>query len=124
MENIFKQASQLALRIETNKGSLSVEQLWTLKLSELDQLAVSLEEVLEKSAGKSFLKPKSQANQIAKLKFEIVLDILNTKKEAQETAAKSAEVKAHNEKILSLIAQKEEGKLQEMSVEELTALLK
>ena len=59
MENIFKQASQLALRIETNKGSLSVEQLWTLKLSELDQLAVSLEEVLEKSAGKSFLKPIS-----------------------------------------------------------------
>ena len=124
MEDIYKQASMLALRINTEKGSLSVEQLWTLKLSELDQLAVSLEEVLEKSAGKSFLKPKSQANQIAKLKFEIVLDILNTKKEAQETAAKSAEVKAHNEKILSLIAQKEEGKLQEMSVEELTALLK
>jgi hypothetical protein len=124
MENIYKQAAMLALRIETNKGSLSVEQLWTLKLTELDQLAVSLEESMEKSSTKSFLKATTKANQLAKLKFDIVLDVLTTKKEAQEAASTAAEKKAHNDKILALIAQKEEGKLQEMSVEQLTAMLK
>lgn len=124
MENIYKQASMLALRIETNKGSLSVEQLWTLKLIELDQLAVFLEESMERSSTKSFLKATTKANQLAKLKFDIVLDVLTSKKEAQEAASTAAEKKAHNDKILALIAQKEEGKLQEMSVEELTALLK
>lgn len=124
MENIYKQASMLALRIETSKGSLSVEQLWTLKLTELDQLAVSLKKSMEDSSTKSFLKATTKVNQLAKLKFDIVLDILNTKKEAQDAASMDAEKKAHNEKILALIAQKEDGKLQEMSIEELKLMLK
>ena len=53
MEN-FKQASKEKLRIQTNKGLLSVEQLWDLSLSDLDILAVSLENEYKESGKKSF----------------------------------------------------------------------
>ncbi len=123
MDN-FKEASRQALRFATTKGNLTTEQLWDLKLPELDVLAVSLEVQVESSGKKSFLKTSTAKDKIAKLKFDIVLDILNTKADEQAEATKKKEDKAHNDKILSLIANKQEQDLQGKSVEELTALLK
>jgi hypothetical protein len=123
MDN-FKEASRQALRFATTKGNLTTEQLWDLKLPELDVLAVSLEVQVESSGKKSFLKASTAKDKIAKLKFDIVLDILNTKADEQAEATKKKEDKAHNDKILSLIANKQEKDLEGKSVEELTALLK
>ena len=47
-----------------------------------------------------------------------------TKKKEAEELRDAAETKAHNQKILTLIAEKQEGKLKEMSIEELEKLLK
>jgi len=123
MDN-FKEASRQALRFATSKGNLTTEQLWDLKLPELDVLAVSLEVQVESSGKKSFLKTSTAKDKIAKLKFDIVLDILNTKADEQAEATKKKEDKAHNDKILSLIANKQEKDLEGKSVEELTAMLK
>ena len=121
---MYKRASQIKLRIVTPVGVLSVEQLWDLSLENLDAVAVKLEKEVESSAEKSFLVKKTEKNKELKLAFDIVLDVLTTKLENQERASKAAETKAHNQKILGLIAQKQEGELQEKSVEELQALLK
>ena len=123
MEN-FKSASQQKLRFQTNKGLLSTEQLWDLSLEELDALAVSLEAKVEESGRKSFLVKTSEKSRIAKLRFDVALDVLNTKVEEAQDAATALENKRHNEKIITLIAEKQDESLKGKSVEELEKMLK
>lgn len=121
---MYKQASRLNLRFTTPKGSLSVEQLWSLSASELDELAVALEEKYKGSGKKSFITGKSPKDNETKLSFDIVLDILNTKLAEQEEARVLAENKEHNEKILTKISEKKDEALNKLSVKELMKLLK
>ena len=123
MEN-FKLATQQKLRFSTSKGSLSTEQLWDLSITELDQLAVSLEEQYEESGKKSFLIKRSVKDKSTKLKFDIVLDILQTKMEESEAAKEAKETKEHNQKILTLISEKKDESLKTKSVKELEKMLK
>lgn len=123
MDN-FKQAVKQKLRVSTNKGLLSVEQLWDLSISDLDILAVSLEEAYNNSKGKSFLAKKTTKDKDIKLQFDIVLDILETKVAEQEAISEAKEIKEHNQKILKLIEDKKEEDMKGMSVKQLTAMLK
>lgn len=122
--SIYKKASKQKLRVSTSKGSLSAEQLWDLSLAELDALAVKLEKEHEASGEKSFLATKTEKSRLAKLKFDLVLDILTTKVNDANTASKTAETKAHNQKILSLIANKKDEDLAGKTVAELEDMLK
>lgn len=123
MEN-FKLASQLKLRFQTNKGLLSSEQLWDLTLSELDDLAVKFENEYKESGKKSFLVKRTNQEVVSKLKFDITLDILQTKVDESEAESKRLENKAHNAKILSLIAEKQNEELKTKSISDLKKLLK
>lgn len=120
---IYKAASKSKLRIATSKGPLSVEQLWDLSKTELDELAVQLEAEHTASGTKSFLTEKTEKSAESKLKFDIVLDVLETKVKIDETARKAADTKAHNAKIYELILKKKDGDLEGKSIEELEALL-
>jgi hypothetical protein len=121
---MYKQASKLRLRFQTTRGTLSTEQLWDLSLTELDSLAVSLETDYKNSKGKSFLAAKTKKDKTIKLQFDIVLDILTTKVEEAEVERAAADVKEHNQKILSLIKRKEDAELEELSLDELKEQLK
>ena len=123
MEN-FKLASQQKLRFQTNRGLLSTEQLWDLSLEDLDALAVSLETEHKQSAKKSFLVKTSVKDKTAKLRFDVVLDVLNTVVAEQEAAAEAFEVKEHNKKIITLIAEKQDESLKGKSIKQLEAMLK
>ena len=59
----------------------------------------------KESAQKSFLVKKSVKDKTAKLKFDVVLDVLNTQIEIAQALAEAQEIKVHNEKILTLIGQ-------------------
>lgn len=122
--SIYKQASQLKLRITTSVGNLSVEQLWDLGLEELDELAVKLERKYKSTGKKSFLDKKTEENEMDKLKFDLVYDILDTKVKAANAASEEAEIKRHNQKIDELIAQKQNEELAGKSIEELEELRK
>lgn len=121
---IYKQAIMQDIKIQTNKGLLIPQQLFTLGINELDSLAISLQEEYEKSGKKSFLIKRSVKDKIAKLKFDLVLDILQTKQEEHEIAKQKAEDKAHNEKIISLISEKQDESLKGKSIKELEKMLK
>ena len=121
---MYKLASKQKVRFQTSKGSLGVENLWDLSITELDVLAVSLEDEYKESGKKSFLVKKSEKDKTAKLKFDIVLDILTTKIEEQEVLANAQEVKAHNQKIMGLIQEKKEESLKNKSVAELERMIK
>jgi len=120
----FKEATKQKLRIQTNKGLLSTEQLWDLSLTELDTLAVSLQEEHEKSGKKSFLTKTSAKDKTAKLRFDVVLEVLNTKSTEAEAIAEAKEIKDHNAKIFALIAEKQDESLRGKSIKQLESLLK
>ena len=121
--DIFEQASRQKLRINY-KGELSVEQVWDLRLDQLDELAVHLETQVDKSTRKSFLTKASKADSLAKLRFDVVFSILQTKVKEAQDAADASERKYENQRILSLIEAKKDAERAGKSIEELEALLK
>ena len=116
---MFKQAAKLKLRFQTHKGMLSVEDLYDLKLTDLDKIAVALDEELAKTPRKSFIAEINPEDSITTLKFNIVKDVIADK--LKETAARQAdkEKRAKKARLEELLAKKQEAKFEEMSEEEL-----
>lgn len=121
--SIYKEAAKRKIRFATKKGPLSTEQLWSLSLEELDELAISLEEQYEGSSKKSYLAKRSDKDVKLKLQADIVIDVLSTKLEEHEQSATAKEKKQQNEVIMQMIAQKEQSELQNKSIDELRAML-
>ena len=122
MEN-YKEVIRKKVRFATEKGELSVEQLWDLTIPQLDKLAVSLDEKYKNSNPKSFVEKKTTKDKDLKLQLDVVLDILETKVDEAELAKQKAERKEHNQKILKLIEEKKDEALAGKSIKELTAML-
>lgn len=120
---MYKEALATGMRVQTPKGNLSTEQLFSLNITELNDLAVSLDEAYEKSKGKSFLETRTTKDKGIKLQFDIVLDILRTKQELASEQSRVKEAKENNAKILAIIERKTEGALEEKSITDLKKLL-
>ena len=127
---IFKKASKKKLRFNTNRGVLSVEQLWDLSKEEIRHLVIIARNIAKKSSGEvndselSFLDAPAKTKATDdELRFEILKDIYLTKKSAEERAQKKAEVKASNKKLLELIARKQDEALEKKSIKELEKML-
>ncbi len=118
MDN-FKQATKEKIRFSTSRGNLSVEQLWDLPLTELDELAVQLEKDYNESGKKSYLVKRSVKDKMTKLKFDVALEVLSTKVQENEAALEAKENKEHNQKILRIIADKQDETLKGKSIKEL-----
>ena len=130
--NIFEIASKKKFRFDTNKGQLTVEDLWDLPLTasngrpNLDDIAKDLYKKMKEDSELTFVKPASQSNKefnIAKAKFDIVKHIIDVKLAEAEATKKAKETKARNQRILELIAQKKDEALASKSEEELLAML-
>ena len=123
----YKQASKLQLRFQTNRGSLSVEQLWSLSLTDLASAIKAVKKVLKGTDNDdelSFLDESKTVDTENQLRFNILKDIYVDKQTALKEARSAQDRKAYEQKILDLIAEKKEGALKEKSIEELEALLK
>jgi len=126
MDN-FKLASQQKLRFATNKGVLSVEQLWDLTQTDLSNLCKSIKKTLKQNDNDddlSFLIDTSVVDVENQLRFDIAKDVYLTKKKENEEKRDAIEAKEQKQKILSIIAKKKDESLENKSVEELEALLK
>ncbi|MCK5789006.1 MAG: hypothetical protein KAH32_08400 [Chlamydiia bacterium] len=124
MNDFFMSASRMNLKITAAKGNLTVNQLWGLSLNELDTLAIKLEGEYKVSGTKSFLRKVAKEDEVAKLKFDIVFSILEIKYKESEAAKDATAVKTHNQKIMALIAEKQDEDLKGKSVADLTSMLK
>lgn len=125
---MFEKASRMKLRFETGVvGNLNVEDLWDLPLVNskvsLDLLAKKLNKEIKENEEESFVVERSTANTTLKLKFDIVKHIIKVKLEEKEASEKAVKNKAKKEKIMTIIAAKEDETLTNMSVEDLQALL-
>lgn len=125
--SIYKEASKIGLRFQTTKGVLSVEQLWQLGVTDLSNAIKAVKKILKVTDDDdlSFLiDSKGVVDVENQLRFDILKDIYITRKEDNAAIRDKAADKAHNQKILELIAEKKEGDLKGLSVEELEKLLK
>lgn len=127
--SIFEKASRMALRFESPKGDLTTEQLWTLPLTSEVQGKLSLDlvgrQVMQKLAtttASTFLESAPDANRAAdELRLEILKHIRDVKQTEAKAVREASARRAEKERLLEIVAQKKQGQLAELSVEELEA---
>lgn len=120
----FKRASKLGLRILTDKGNLSVEQLWQLNDSDLTS-AIRAHKAVVKEENEDeldFLEDKPRVDSVDKLRFEILKDVYLEKKSDRDSLKTAKEDKAFNAEIDNLIAEKKGEARKSLSIDELEKL--
>ena len=101
--NIFEYAVKNKLRFATERGLLTTEDLFDIKLSNqtgpsLDKIAIALDEELSKTE-KSFVKKVTPQNKELQIKLDIVKHVISVKQD-QEEAKVAAAARATQRRIL------------------------
>lgn len=116
---MFEKATRLKLRFESRVGNLSVEDLWDLPLTKLNDLAKSLNKQIKESKEEDFLEEKSSEDTVTQLKFDITFHILKTKKDEKEAKNLASAKKAEREKIMEILSKKQDDALENLDEESL-----
>lgn len=122
VENIFEYAVRNKVRFPF-KGMISVEDLWDLSLTNLDSIYKTLNKQVKQSEEESLLSTSANVNTELEVKIAIIKHIVSVKLTEKENAEKAADKKAQKQKIMSIIATKENEALQNSSIEELNKML-
>jgi len=124
---MFEKASKIKLRFETPKGLLTVEDLWDIPLTgngaNLDDIAKGLYRKLNTDDVESFVVKVKSHDALTQLAFDIVTHIINVRLEVAEKAEKAVALREKKQKIMSIMAMKEDQSLQESSMEDLRKML-
>lgn len=124
---MFEKASRLKLRFETTKGSISVEDLWDISLVGkslcLDNIAKLLFRKLKASDVESFVLKSPKADDLLKLRFDIVKYVIDVRLKEAELAEQAKTRKEKKQKILAIMADKEDQTLRDASLEDLKKML-
>lgn len=121
MENIFEFALRNKLRFNY-RGLITVEDLWDLGTQGLDYIYKGLMSEKRQTETESLIEKKTE-NTMLEAKIEIVKYIFNQKVEELKAAEKKAENAEKKQKILAILARKQDAELEEKSAEELKSLL-
>ena len=104
------------------KGQISVEDLWDLKVEELDVIFKTLNAQVKLAKEESLLSVKTTEEKTLEAKINIIKHIVNVKQEEAALAKQRVENKQKREQILSLIADKQNEAMKGMSIEQLQAM--
>lgn len=121
MEKMFEYALKNKVRFNF-RGLISAEDLFDLNQRELDHIYKGLMAEKKNSETESLIEKKSE-NKELEVKIEIVKYIFNQKVEEQAAAEKRAENAAKKQKLLGILARKQDAALEEMSTEDLEKLI-
>lgn len=122
MEKLFETAIRTKARFNF-KGMISVEDLWDLNVRELDSIFKTLNSQLKQVKEESLLEVKTSQDKELDIKIEIVKYIVGVKLEEENSRLKAKENKEKKQKIMELMARKQEEGLQNMSMEDLQKML-
>ena len=118
--NIFEQAAKLKLRVESDRGLLTVEQLWDISLTDLDTLARGINMALKSYGEESFIHTKTSTKEVQlKLQLDLLKHIIGAKLEARELAEKREQNSAKRKTLLQALESKENEELNSMSKEDI-----
>lgn len=121
-KNMFEVATREKMRFPF-KGTISVEDLWDLSVQNLDKVFKTLNSQRKEVQEESLLDTKSSEDERLEIQIEIVKYIVNVKLEEQVARAKAAENREKKQKIMALMAKKDDEAMENMSREELQKLL-
>lgn len=122
MANIFEYAVRNKIRFPF-KGMISVEDLWDLSLTNLDSIYKTLNKQVKQSEEESLLVTKTSVDTELEVQIAIVKHIVSVKIAEQEAREQASAKKAQKQKIMSIIAAKEDEVLQNSSVDDLKKML-
>lgn len=121
-KNMFEVATRTKMRFPF-KGMISVEDLWDLSVQNLDKVFKILNSQRKEAQEESLLNVRSSEDEVLDTQIEIVKYIVNVKLEEQAARVKATENKEKKQKIMALMAKKDDEEMENMSREELQKLL-
>ena len=121
MEKMFEYAVRNKVRFPF-KGLISVEDLWDLTPTNLDSIYKALNKQVKQSEEESLLNTTS-VNTELEVQIAIVKHIVSVKLAEQEAREKAVAKKEQKQKIMEIIAAKQDESLHSASIEELQAML-
>ena len=121
-KNIFEYAAKNKLRFPY-RGNISTEDLYDLPVEELDKIYKSLNSQIKQAKEESLLQKKTKDDEILEVKIEIVKSVVSDKLAAVEARQKAKERRDQKQKILAIMADKQDAELKGKSLEELQKML-
>lgn len=122
MSDLFKIATKKKYRF-SYKGQVTVEDLWDLSVEELDKIYKNLKSLQKNASEESLLQTVTKEDKELNNKIEIIKTIVTDKLAAKDRAMKAASQRAQNQRILEIMADKQDAALKEKSIEELQNML-
>ena len=121
-KNLFEIATRNRYRFNY-KGVMTVEDLWSLRVEDLDAIFKALNRQKKTADEDSLLATKSAEDTELANKIELVKYIVSVKLAEAADRVSAAEKKAQRDKILEIVAKKQDAKLENMDMAELEAEL-
>ncbi len=123
--NLFEYATRNKLRFNSARGQLTVEQLWDVPLRsedgfDLNAVAKDANDALKTISEENFVEPaKTAGHARAEALLEVVKHVIDCKLVDETAAKKRTDNKVRREKLLAVLAEKQDGKLSALSEKEL-----
>lgn len=117
-KNLFEIATRNRYRFNY-KGVMTVEDLWSLRVEDLDAIFKMLNRQKKTADKDSLLATKSAEDQDLANKIDIVRYIVSVKLAEAAERVSAAEKKAQRDKILEIVAKKKDKALEDMGIEDL-----
>lgn len=121
-ENLFEGAVRAKYRFPF-KGQITAEDLWVLSLQDLDRVFKALNTEAKLSQEESLLNTPDKKTETLQRKIEIVKHIVAVRQAETQAVKDAADRKAQKQRIMEIIARKEDEALQSMTKEELMKML-
>ena len=119
LETLLVKAARKQWRFASTKGHLTFEDLWQMKLEDLDRIAVALDEKIQKGGRKSFITKRTESMSEEQGMFDLVTYVIETKM-AEADAAKARAAKASQKQFMQdLLQRKRIASLENLTTEEI-----
>lgn len=105
------------------KGVISVEDLWDLSVQQLDGIFKMLKSQEKKAQEESLLDTRTPEDEVLKTKIDIIRHIVTVKLDEAKQAERAKENRDQKQKILGILAEKQDADLRNKTPEELQAML-
>ena len=125
--SIFEKAAKQKLRFSSDRGLLTVEDLYDLplkgKVVSLDNLAKAINRKLKEEDEESFVDTASNVNTTLNLQLDILKHIIVEKVAERDAAAQAASKKAQREQLETALSAVQQRDLLNKTPEEIKAML-
>lgn len=121
-EKMFETAVRDKIRFGF-RGQISVEDLWDLSVEDLDTVYKGLNSQLKQLKEDSLLDKRTKQDEVIDLKISIIKHIVSVKQEEAMNRLKAKEVREKRDKILKIMASKQDAELESKDLKELEEML-